>query len=450
MQTLVWVIIGYFSLFDLGLGRSLTKVIADKLAAQDFDAIPALFWTTLAATLVLGLLGGAVLAASANWLTHSFLKIPPALTGEALATLQLLAVGIPIVILTSALRGVLEAQQKFFGISVLRLLLGIYIYVAPLAVLVFTNDLVVITAVLLAGRVVFTLAHLILCARNMPGLFARIEISPRVIKPLLTMGGWMTVSNLLGPILVNLDRFLIGAMVTIAAVAYYATPYEMITKVILIPSAVAGVLFPAFSAGFQHHTRRTRGLFIRGGKYILFAVYPLILFVIAYAPEILRLWLGREFSANSYAVLQYLAIGIFFNSLAQIPFAFLQAIGRADLTAKIHVSEIPFYLLLFFYLTETFGIVGTAAAWSLRTSVDALLMFMLSARALQFSRHELLVIISTLSVALAVMLFFTLQLGPLSKALLLVGSLFGFALAAWSRLVDGEEKAWLVKRLRRK
>lgn len=448
VQTLVWVIIGYFSLFDLGLGRSLTKVVADKLAEEDFASLPALFWTTLAATLALGVFGGAVLALSANWLAESFLKIPSALERETLLTLKLLAAGIPVVILTSALRGVLEAQQKFFGISVLRLLLGLYIYLAPLAVLAFTNDLVTITAVLLAGRVVFTLAHLVLCARSMPSLFSRFEFSAPVLRPLLSMGGWMTVSNVLGPILVNLDRFFIGAMVTIAAVAYYATPYEMITKVLLIPTAVAGVLFPAFSAGFRPQLTRTRGLFIRGGKYILFAVFPLLLVLIAYAPEGLRFWIGREFSANSYAVLQWLAVGIFFNSLAQIPFAFLQAIGRADLTAKVHVSEIPFYLALFFSLTEAFGIVGTAIAWSARASVDAFIMFALSARALHFSRNELFLMVSTLSLALAVMIFFTLQLGPLTKALLLSGALGGFGLAAWTRLVDAEEKNWLRTRLR--
>lgn len=449
MQTLVWVVIGYFSLFDLGLGRSLTKAVSDKLATQAVEDIPPLFWTTLIIMLILGLLGGTILAVSATWLTESFLKIPVTLRRETIQTLWVLSAGIPIVILTTALRGVMEAQQKFMGISALRFALGIFIYVAPLAVLIYTNDLVMITAVLLAGRVVFTVAHFILCVRSMPLLLAQVRFSHRVVRPLLSMGGWITVSNVLGPIMANLDRFFVGAIVSIAAVAYYATPFEMVTKVLLVPSALAGVLFPAFAAGFQQQLDRTRGLFIRGGKYVIFSVYPLILIIVAYAPEGLRFWLGREFSINSYTVLQWLAIGIFVNSLAQIPFAFLQAIGRADLTAKVHLIEIPAYLILFFGLTYTFGITGTAMAWTLRAMIDGLILFLLSATHLRLPRGELVLILYASGMALAGLVFFTLQFGPLSKFLLVTMALAGFTLAAWTRLADPEEKAWIRNKLAR-
>ena len=45
--SLAWTVIGYFSLFDLGMGRALTKLVADKLGAQQEHAIPGLAWTSL-------------------------------------------------------------------------------------------------------------------------------------------------------------------------------------------------------------------------------------------------------------------------------------------------------------------------------------------------------------------------------------------------------------------
>ena len=43
--TLIWLIVGYFSIFDLGLGRALTQLLADRLGRDDHDAIPPLVWT---------------------------------------------------------------------------------------------------------------------------------------------------------------------------------------------------------------------------------------------------------------------------------------------------------------------------------------------------------------------------------------------------------------------
>ena len=36
--------------------------------------------------------------------------------------------------------------------------------------------------------------------------------------------------------MVYLDRFVIGAVISVTAVAYYATPYEIVTKIGIIPA----------------------------------------------------------------------------------------------------------------------------------------------------------------------------------------------------------------------
>src|SRR5579859_2241766 len=45
--TLAWILISYAGLFDLGLGRALTQLVARKLGARDEREIPALAWTSL-------------------------------------------------------------------------------------------------------------------------------------------------------------------------------------------------------------------------------------------------------------------------------------------------------------------------------------------------------------------------------------------------------------------
>lgn len=60
--TLTWIVMVYFSLFDLGLGRATTKFVAEHYTRNTIDAIPTLVWSSVAIHALLGLLGGSVLA----------------------------------------------------------------------------------------------------------------------------------------------------------------------------------------------------------------------------------------------------------------------------------------------------------------------------------------------------------------------------------------------------
>src|SRR5690242_10714343 len=72
--SLAWIVVGYFSLFDLGIGRALTKMIADKLGANEELTIAPLAWTSLLLLLLLGILGALVTAMVSPLLVHRVLK----------------------------------------------------------------------------------------------------------------------------------------------------------------------------------------------------------------------------------------------------------------------------------------------------------------------------------------------------------------------------------------
>ena len=59
--SLAWVVVGYFSFFDLGLGRATTKYVAEALGKGEIEKIPGYFWTTAYIQAVLGTLGAVIL-----------------------------------------------------------------------------------------------------------------------------------------------------------------------------------------------------------------------------------------------------------------------------------------------------------------------------------------------------------------------------------------------------
>jgi O-antigen/teichoic acid export membrane protein len=105
-----------------------------------------------------------------------------------------------------------------------------------------------------------------------------------------------------------------------------------------------------------------------------------VLLLVLYSWEILTGWVGAEFGQVANAPLRVLAVAVLINALSYVPYSLIQASGRPDFTAKLHVIELPLQLLLTMLLVQLWGVVGAALAWSLRVAIDAVVLFFAAPR----------------------------------------------------------------------
>jgi O-antigen/teichoic acid export membrane protein len=436
---LVWAFVGYFSLFDLGLGRALTAFVA-RSVSKDQNDTPSLIWTGFSLLVVLGIAGALAIFASAPWLVQDLLKIPPGLQEESLTALYLITAIFPFVITQAGFRGILEGLQRFDVVNGINVTLGLFNFGGSLLVLSFSTHLGVFTAVVIAGRLIAWIASLGFCFKLIPNLQKWRFPEPATAKNLLKFGGWMTVTNVVGPLMVYLDRFLIGAWISVAAVAYYTTPYDVVTRLWIIPGALVGALFPVFSAAQGENPNSTKRLFSLSVKYIYIALFPLALLIVAFAREGLTFWLDDIFAAQSAAVLQWLAVGVLINSLAHVPFALIQGAGRPDLTAKLHLLELPFYLVCVSLLIHLHGITGAAIAWTMRVSVDAILLFFLASRLFLEKKAVNVSFIMTIIISLIGLLAVSLMADAMIRFWACLIILAVFTLVSYRYLLTSEER----------
>jgi O-antigen/teichoic acid export membrane protein len=373
--TLSYLVVGYLSLFDLGLGRAATQQISDAVGAGESERIPAIFWTSMLVIFALGIGVATILTGMSHWLVYSILKIPGPMRAESVGVFLVLGAVLPFVLSGSCFTGTLASFQRFDLTTVVGASTGIFSFTAPLAVLIFTHNLVWIVAILVVGRLAAWAVGLILCMRLVPGLRGNICPSRKSLKPLLSFGGWITVTGLTSPLMVNFDRFVIGSMLSIAAVSYYSVPYQIVNKLPMLPGAMSGVLFPAFSATARTEPERASLLFERASRYALLALFPGVLILFFFSPEILTLFFGAVFAHYGSTVMRCLLIGVLVNGLALIPYSLIQAANRPDLTAKFHIAEVPIYFFALFLLLPRLGVAGAAVAWTLRVGVDAVALF---------------------------------------------------------------------------
>jgi O-antigen/teichoic acid export membrane protein len=378
--TLTWAVIGYFNLFDLGVGRATTRFVAEYLALKQTEDLPQLIWSSLFLLFSFGVLAGLVGWSLSPWLVERVLNIEPSLQEETRQSLCILLACLPFVFATAGMAGVLQAQQRFGVLNTIQVPLGLVNFLGPLPILAYTVSLVPVVASLALARLLVCGILFTLIRRALPGMNRPCWPKAKNIKKLLSFGGWLTVSNIIGPLMVYLDRFLIGSWLTMSAVAYYVTPYELVTRLWIIPASLLPVLFPVFSAYALERKDKLRVLHDRVVKFLFLILAPAIITIIVMAQPILELWLGREFATLSTPVLQVLALGVLINSMAQVPFGAIQAAGRPDLTAQLHLAEFPVYLLCLWLLIKPMGIIGVALAWTIRISLDTSLLFWLARR----------------------------------------------------------------------
>ncbi len=447
--TLAWIFFSYMGLLDFGLSRALTKIVAERLGSGSEQEIPSIIRSALFLMLITGVIILFCVFPILPYLIEHGLNIHSPIYTETLQSFRALTLFTPLLLVSIGMKGVLDAHQRFDLSNSVRIPFGIYTFVSPLFILPFSQSLYPILLAFLAGRFIVCAVQLVFCIRIVPGLFSKASLNPPEIVSLIRFGGWMTISNVVNPVIVYIDRFLISSLISVTAVAYYATPSEIVTKLLMISGAMIAVFFPAFSTSCVQNKAHMLRLFTHGLHYLVLIMFPPTFFIAAFSMEGLTLWIDAEFARNSAIVLQTLAAGVFVLAMGQLPGSLIQGSGRPDLTAKLHIIELPVYLLLLTASIKMFGINGAAAAWLIRNSADTLILFAISKNipAERQTNKRFRFVIAFICLSFAV----TFGLDQLSfKIIHFITTLFIFGILSWTVLLDRDARERVKNRFGRK
>jgi O-antigen/teichoic acid export membrane protein len=296
-------------------------------------------------------------------------------------------------------------------------------------------------------RLIIWLFFLLGCFRVNNKIKREFKFDITLIKPILKLSGWITVANIIGPLILYSDRVLIGGLVSATAITYYATPYEVVTKFLLIPGALVGVLFPVFSASYPTDPDFSKKLFVKGTKFIFLFLYPIVFLSVTFSYEGLELWLGQKFAESSSLILQLLSIGVLLNGIAYIPFHFFQGTGKPEIPAKVNLIELPFYLLLMWFFILKMGIIGAAFVWLFRIIVDSLILFLIAGKTIQTiykSKFTLLFFIIMISFLILPIIISDITV----KIFFAVSIILSFLIVSWKFFLSAEEKIFLVSKFK--
>ncbi len=416
---IVWVLLGYMGLFDLGMSRATAQRVAQLDRAPSTERA-AVVWTALVVITALGLIGGLVMWTVGQLVFSNTTPGASALQGELHCALPWLSLALPITLSASALAGALQGREKFLSLNVVQVLVTSLALVLPLAAAAAGQTaLDWLIPATLAPRVLGIVLLFGLCRRHVP-LTGPIAFDAGRVRSLLGYGGWITVTAVVGPLLAVADRVIIGVVLGTSAVAFYAIPQGLVSRGIMLAGSLSGAIFPRFAVG----TRSERDDLMRSALQGLAVIMTPVVFVAVWlAAPLLHLWLGPDVAAQSVPVAEILLLGLWFNALAYVPYARLQGEGDARTVAVVHLAELVPYALLLCALLWAWGILGAAVAWTLRVAVDAILLLAMSGAAIRDFKHlvaPLILIlcstamVSTLPASMTRCTLFTLLVGAMA------------------------------------
>jgi O-antigen/teichoic acid export membrane protein len=368
---LIWLLVGYTAVLDLGVGQAATRELA-RMAASPAAERTAVLRSALALALGLGTAGAVLGGALGSWYFEHHAELDATLLAELKAAWPWALFMVPLVTMSGVLNGALQASGQFAKLNLIGVAGQTLMLLAPLAVATHSGvELVGLVIAVAASRLAMLVALLRACSTELlrcPDSTHR----GRWARQLIGYGGWTTVSALVAPLLLAIDRVLIGAQLGAPAVTHYTLPFQLAERTTALATAFGQALFPRLAA--THVAAERQELALRSLRLLAAATAPVAALGLCLAGPFLAWWISEDLATRSTRVALLLCFAFWMSSLATVPYILLLATGRPKQVALVHLLQLPPYLALIYLGLQNWGIEGAAAAFAIRVLGDLVLL----------------------------------------------------------------------------
>jgi O-antigen/teichoic acid export membrane protein len=353
----------YVLFVQTSIETAAVKAIAEAVDERARDQAFTIALTVYAAA---GLAAGVVVAVLGTLLLPLF-DIPAELHHEAqvsiLAVAAITFAGWPLKTFQDVLRG----SRHFVAASVADVTSFVVVGISISALALEAAPLSVIVA---AGASIPLCAGLtsaiIFAAKRLPYGYRPSELTRARFRSFLSLSNYFFVIGAADFVIYSLDRTILGSFRSTAAVGLYEGPVRAHNLIRQFDGTLSVPVLPS-AAGYlaQGDMQRARDLLVRGSRYTLAAVVPLVIVFMVLAKPILIVWLGDKFAGAATAMTILVAYWLV-NATTGVVGGMLVAANRVRVLTLYAVLVAALNLSLSLALTPSLGlngvVLGTAIA----------------------------------------------------------------------------------------
>jgi O-antigen/teichoic acid export membrane protein len=357
---LVLALAGLMGLFNVGLGDTIIRHVSLHRQGGT-EAVESVVRTCFAHSMLLGSLLAVVLWLLAGILVDHAFRIEPVNRQLTIRAIQLGGTLLAMRTLESIPVSVLRAYERYDVAAKISMLIRI----ATVGLAVGIADLGGNVVHILAGTVVLTavgFAAAACAARHVTGIGLLLpKLKGGMGSELLQFGLYSSVQGGASLLLIHADRLLISAMLGMSALAAYTICLQLAQQIHSLMVPAFAFLFPWVSARSQEGVtpafrRLLRWAAIANVLGALLLAVPLY----SWASEILRIWMGVEFSLHHSGLFRLLVVAFFILSLNTATYFVLMGLGKVKLVAMTSLCGTAVTLAVAFALIPWMGAPGAA------------------------------------------------------------------------------------------
>ncbi len=359
---IIFVIVGYMGILDLGIKPAVARFASYYKAKNDSDSLNRIFSTAFFYMFVLGLLSTIGLITTGIFWPNILAQDAD---NVAKYTWLFIIMGLHVSILFPGqiFESFLEGYQQFVTknfVSILLLLLNsliIYIFIN-------TDNALLLLAGVSTISVLFKygIYYLILHLNRTSSLHFKFRFVTRAtILEIFSFSIKTFLAALAYRLNQSIDIFLIGALSGIETIVYFSIPYALIRYANHFVQAITSVYMPLFAdLHSRNEKQKLKSIYIIASK-LLYSINALLLVgVILVGDNFILYWVGADYSGKGSVILLCVSLTLLVDDINILGGRYLPAIGKHGVLAvseTIRVSiRFPLAAILIYY----FGYAGAA------------------------------------------------------------------------------------------
>lgn len=372
LYVLLNIFLAYTSNFDFGIPKAIVRYYASQ---NDGDERRKLITVGFMLVLAIGLLGSFAFYFFATEVSQLVVGGSSNLANDFREAFTLIAYGYWLFLLSPLSNALLHAKLKIrlvnglqgVASTCMQLIPAIYCYL-------YSADLMTAIALLLTIK---TLQIILMLGHLSSDLSLSLTASEFrfYVKKVIDYTKWLGPSNIIGVILLSVDKLVISATLGPAKLALYSIPADLVGRLLVIQRSFNQALFPRLAGlTFDEATDTSK----HSESLIRTLMSLITIIAIFLIDEFVEIWIGVGVANEAAFLAKVLLVGIWWNALVTPYHAQFLATKNPRPILFLFVTELTLFYVALLLIVPIYGLLGAATLWSIRVVLDSLVILKLN------------------------------------------------------------------------